>query len=226
MNKQERLDNYNEVMRIMKGNLEFISPEYSENMVLSVDEILKVDGILYIGSVVGENPLTDIEFHSLKKNFMGKATLKPVKNADLKQKLYELYKQENDYRYDFENNCIRKEYIESQQSEKSWAVPEWAYGISKETQYVFIMKSYVEHVMQIDDKGWLIGVCQLLLDICIENEWNVDVELVTGRNLNSDEFCIWFADYIYMTFEKLLESGKAAVVYHFDNNIQVGFVDE
>lgn len=226
MNAQERLDNYNEVMQIMRGNLNFISPEYSENTVLSIDEILKVDGILYIGSVVGENPLTDIEFHSLKKNIFGKATLKPVKNADLKQKLYELYKQENDYRYDFENNCIRQEYIESQQAKRSWAVPEWAYGVSKETQHIFIMKSYIEHVMQIDDDSWLIGVCQLLLDICIENEWNIDEELVTGKKVDSDEFCVWFANYIYTTFKKLLESGKEAVVYHFDNDIKVAFVDE
>ncbi|HBN11825.1 MAG TPA: hypothetical protein DIW26_01300 [Ruminococcus sp.] len=219
---QERIDNYNEVMQILKGNMSFVSTEYSS---LSVDEILKLDGVLYIGSVIGENPLTDVVFHSLKKNIFSKAAIELVKEPVLKQKLYELYKLENDYRYDFENNCVRPEYLEQQNNSKSWAIPEWAYGISEKTKDVFIMRDYAEHVMQLDDTGWLMGVCQMLLEICVENEWDIDIEQMTGKNMDSDEFCMWFADFVYMTFSKLIESGKAAVVYNFDKVIRVGFID-
>ena len=224
---QERLDNYNEVMALLKGNTQFISPDKnnSDFSVLSVDEILRLDGILYIGSVTGENPLTDVIFHSIKKNLLGKTSIKFIDNAALNQKLYELYKQENEYRYDFENNCIRPEYLRRQESEKSCFIPEWAYGILPENKLVFILRDYIQHVMQIEDRQWLMGVCQFLLQTCIENGWEVDVETLTGKKMDTDEFCEWFANFIEITFAKLLESGKGAVVYLFDKNIRVSFIN-
>ena len=85
---QERLDNYNEVMALLRGNTQFISTDKNNSNVLSVDEILKLDGTLYIGSVTGENPLTDVIFHSIKKNLLGKTSIKFIDNAALNQKLY------------------------------------------------------------------------------------------------------------------------------------------
>ena len=220
---QERLDNYNEVMALLKGNTQFISTDKNNSNVLSVDEILKLDGTLYIGSVTGENPLTDVIFHAIKKNLLGKTSIKFIDNAALNQKLYELYKQENEYRYDFENNCIRPEYLQKQQNEKSYFIPEWAYGVLPDKKTVFILREYIEHVMQIKDPQWLFGVCQFLLETCIENNWDIDIEKVTGKQMDSDEFCGWFAGFVEMTFQQLLESGKDAIVYLFDKEILVGF---
>ena len=219
---EERMQNYSELMHIL-SNIQNIDSHYvtiDNNVQISIDEILRYNDILHIGNVYGENPLVDVEFYSVELKRNKKVSINKITDKQVYNKLYDMYKDENEYRYDFENNCIRPEYLEAKQQEKDNFIPNEYYHVDKDKKVILVIGEYIKHCLSGGEETtvyWLNGFCHFLLQTVIENEWEINIE-------NEDSFQSDFANYVLAICSKLVEENREAVVFCFDGEMSAGFI--